>query len=62
MKAQMQKMHDQMGAMIGNMQTIMGGGMMGGGMMGGGMNRPWVRAANWRVGSHRSERRPAPIW
>ena len=37
MKGRMQKMHDQMGAMMGNMQK-MGGGMMGGGMMQGGQN------------------------
>ena len=37
MKERMQKMHDQMGAMMGNMQK-MGGGMMGGGMMQGGQN------------------------
>jgi hypothetical protein len=31
MKAQMQKMHDQMGAMMSNMQKMGGGGMMQGG-------------------------------
>jgi hypothetical protein len=37
MKTQMQKMHDQMGAMMSNMQK-MGAGNMGGGMMKGGQS------------------------
>ena len=40
LKARMQKMHEQMAAMMTNMRKMggmMGGGMMGGGMMGGGM-------------------------
>jgi hypothetical protein len=38
--ARMQKMHDQMGAMMVNMQKMNGmSGMMGGGMMGGSMMR-----------------------